>query len=94
MPIAFRTRIITMITAATPEYSAPTTKNGPKIALCQPGWTDIERFHDTPVCTENITGIITNDRMLLTISSRCHSPPVPRQPNASAPYSFLRQPVV
>jgi len=51
--------IITRITAATPENSAPATKNGPKTVLCQPGWTDIARFHDTPVCTENMTGMIT-----------------------------------
>lgn len=46
---------------------APTTKYGPKMLLCQPGRSVMPKTHDTTVCTETATGMITT---AITASAR------------------------
>ena len=42
---------------AKPENTAPATKYGGKIVVCQPGMTDVAKSKDTMVWTESTSGV-------------------------------------
>ena len=44
-------------TIAKPEKTAPATKYGGKIVVCQPGSTDTAKSNDTMVWTESTSGV-------------------------------------
>ena len=48
--------IITVTTADTPECTAPMTKYGAKMVLCQPGTEVTAKSQDTMECTETKIG--------------------------------------
>src|SRR5678816_1929054 len=52
-----RAGIIHVMTIAKPENTAPATKYGGKIVVCQPGMTDVAKSKDTMVWTERHTTI-------------------------------------
>src|SRR5512138_3475768 len=51
-----RAGIIHVMTIAKPEKTAPATKYGGKIVVCQPAMTDVEKSQDTIVWTESTRG--------------------------------------
>src|SRR5690606_42062098 len=59
-------------TIANPEKIAPATKYGGKMAVCQPGITDVAKSIDTMVWTESTNGVEIPARIKETISKRCH----------------------
>ena len=52
-----RAGIIQVTTIAKPEKTAPATKYGGKIVVCQPGSTDTAKSNDTIVWTESTSGV-------------------------------------
>ena len=49
--------IISVITIAKPPNTAPATKYGGKIVVCQPGNCDTAKSNDTIECTDNTSGV-------------------------------------
>ena len=56
-PRKCRAGIIQVMTIAKPENTAPATKYGGKIVVCQPGMTDVAKSKDTIVWTESTSGV-------------------------------------
>src|SRR3954449_7368805 len=52
-----RAGIIHVMTIAKPEKTAPATKYGGKIVVCQPGMTEVAKSKDTIVWTESTSGV-------------------------------------
>jgi hypothetical protein len=71
------------------ENTAPATKYGGKIVVCQPGITEVAKSKDTIVCTDNTSGVLkpanTNDKL----SCRCQCFVLPVHPNAATPYNMF-----
>ncbi len=84
-PRNFRAGIIQVMTIAKPENTAPATKYGGKIVVCQPGMTDVAKSNDTMVWTESTSGVDRPARSTYDhlYSAQCR--PEPRQPIASMP---------
>ena len=57
----------TIVTAAKPECSAPTTKYGPKMVEDQPGRVAMAKSQATMVWTENITGRMAKAKMFMAV---------------------------
>src|SRR5215831_16106237 len=75
-----RAGIIQVATIAKPENTAPATKYGGKIVVCQPGITDVAKSKDTIVWTESTSGV---DRPASRMYAHLYSAqwrPEPRQP--------------
>jgi hypothetical protein len=49
--------IISVDTIAKPEKTAPATKYGGKIVVCQPGMTEVAKSKLTTECTESTSGV-------------------------------------
>ena len=83
----FLTIISSVSTIANPEKSAPKTKYGGKIVVCQPGITEVAKSILTIECTENTRGVAkpanTND----TSSNLCQCFALPLHPKASKVYN-------
>ena len=47
----------TVSTIAKPLKTAPATKYGGKIVVCQPGMTDVAKSIDTTLCTLSTSGV-------------------------------------
>src|SRR5882762_5522551 len=80
-----RAGIIQVATIAKPENTAPATKYGGKIVVCQPGSTDVAKSNDTIVWTESTSGV---DRPASRMYDHLYSDqcrPEPRQPMAKMP---------
>ena len=56
--------------------------------LCQPTFMVMAKSHDTMVCTENMTGMMTKAKMVMPVIRCFHSFSVPRQPRAKMRYNF------
>ena len=48
---------ISVMTNANPLNTAPATKYGGKIVVCQPGRTDVAKSNETTECTDNTSGV-------------------------------------
>src|SRR6185369_6709724 len=73
-------------TIAKPENTAPATKYGGKIVVCQPGSTDTAKSNDTMVWTESTSGV---DRPASRTYAHLYSAqcrPDPRQPSEKMPW--------
>ena len=53
-----------VITIAKPENTAPATKYGGKIVVCQPGSTEVAKSKDTTECTESTSGVESAARIM------------------------------
>ena len=53
----FRSGISSDNTMPKPENTAPATKYGGKIVVCQPGTWETEKSMDTMECTESTSGV-------------------------------------
>src|SRR5260370_29626426 len=75
-----RAGTIQVMTMAKPEKTAPATKYGGKIVVCQPGSTDTAKSKDTMVCTDSTSGVDrpASSRYAHLYSAQCR--PDPRQP--------------
>ncbi len=82
---AFLNISISVCTIAKPENTAPDTKYGGKIVVCQPGITDVAKSKDTIECTENTSGVANPAKTNDTISKRFHAFAFPVQPNRNIP---------
>ena len=51
------------MTIANPENTAPATKYGGKIVVCQPGMSDVAKSKETTLCTERTSGVESAARM-------------------------------
>ena len=56
-PMNWRAGIINESTIAKPENTAPATKYGGKIVVCQPGNSEVAKSKDTIVWTESTSGV-------------------------------------
>ena len=72
--------ISNVFTIANPENTAPATKYGGKIVVCQPGITEVAKSKDTIVCTESTSGVAKPANTRETSSKRCQSFALPLQP--------------
>src|SRR5215471_15335621 len=80
-----RAGIIQVATIAKPENTAPATKYGGKIVVCQPGISDVAKSKDTIVCTDSTSGV---DRPAKRTYAHLYSAqwrPEPRHPSANTP---------
>src|SRR5580658_9804264 len=72
-------------TIAKPENTAPATKYGGKMVVCQPGITEVAKSKDTMVCTESTSGVERPASTSQSASARCQFLAVPVQPNEAIP---------
>ena len=70
---------------ANPEKSAPETKYGGKMVVCQPGITEVAKSKDTMVCTDNTKGVANPANTRETSSKRCQSLARPLHPKLNKP---------
>ncbi len=56
-PNHLRAGIRIVPTMAKPENTAPATKYGGKIAVCQPGICEVAKSNDTTECTDSTSGV-------------------------------------
>src|ERR1700759_3902208 len=80
-----RAGIIQVATIAKPENTAPATKYGGKIVVCQPGITDVAKSKDTMVWTESTRGVANPASTKDKDSWRCQCLVLPVHPNAAIP---------
>ena len=83
-----------MLTIANPENTAPATKYGGKIVVCQPGITEVAKSIDTIVCTESTRGVAKPAKTNETSSKRCQSFALPLQPKLKIEYTLLLNGVI
>ena len=67
-PKIFRVKINKVCTIAKPEKTAPATKYGGKIVVCQPGITEVAKSNDTIVCTDSTNGVLNHAKTNESIS--------------------------
>src|SRR3954467_3363421 len=80
-----RAGTIQVMTIAKPEKTAPATKYGGKIVVCQPGMTDVAKSNDTMVWTENTSGVANPANTSDKASCRCQCLVLPVQPKDKTP---------
>ena len=66
-----------VFTIANPENTAPATKYGGKMVVCQPGTIEVAKSKDTIVCTESTNGVAKPANTKDTSSKRCQSYALP-----------------
>ena len=76
---------IRVCTIANPENTAPATKYGGKIVVCQPGITAVAKSIDTIECTENTSGVAIPASTKDTISNLFHCFALPDHPKLNIP---------
>ena len=74
---------------ANPEKTAPATKYGGKIVVCQPGITDVAKSKDTIECTENTSGVANPANTKETNSNRFQCFALPDHPKDRMVYMRL-----
>ena len=74
---------------ANPLNTAPLTKQGGKMVVCQPGITEVAKSKDTTECTENTSGVAMPASTRLTSSKRVQALALPVQPKLSRPWDLL-----
>ena len=67
-------------TIAKPENTAPDTKYGGNIVVCQPGTIEVAKSIDTIECTENTSGVAKPASTNETISNLFYAFALPVQP--------------
>ena len=74
---------------AKPENTAPETKYGGNIVVCQPGITDVAKSKETIECTEKTNGVANPARTSDTISNLFQAFASPVQPKLNTLYTLL-----
>ena len=77
-----------MITIAKPEYTAPATKYGGKIVVCQPGRMATAKSKLMTVWTESTSGVARPASSSEAVSYRIQCRTEPRQPSDSRPKKY------
>src|SRR5580698_4698023 len=81
-------------TIAKPEYTAPATKYGGKIVVCQPARAATAKSKLMTVCTERTSGVERPARSSDADSYRIQWRVDPRQPSDSMPYMYFAKGIV
>ena len=79
-PTTFRIINNKVCTIAKPENTAPATKYGGKMVVCQPGITEVAKSKDTIECTEKTSGVAKPASTKETSSNLCQSLARPLHP--------------
>ena len=74
---------------AKPEKTAPETKYGGNMVVCQPGITEVAKSKDTMECTEKTSGVARPAKTRETISNLFHAFASPVQPKLNTLYTLL-----
>ena len=92
-PSRKRPGIMSVRIMASPEKIAPATKYGAKIVLCQPGTTATAKSHETMLCTDTTSAVMSPASTAYAARKWRHSSAVPVHPSASRPKIHRRHPV-
>ena len=89
-PNNWRAGTISMMTIAKPPNTAPATKYGGKIVVCQPGTCDTAKSKLTTEWTLSTSGVASAASSMYAFSYRIQCRAEPFQPRAAIPYASCR----
>ena len=89
-PMNWRAGMRSESTIAKPEKTAPATKYGGKIVVCQPGRIDVAKSKETMVWTESTSGVEMPASSMYAHFQLFQCRADPRQPSAKKPYTKRR----